>query len=129
MMMMNTPTVVVHGGAGHISDQSVPFATEGVMKAADTGYEVLKNGGSALDAVQRAVEYMEDDPHFNAGRGGVLTFDGELEMDAIIMEGTKLQLGKPQFYFAGVVNKRRNAIALNLKEASAVLKTSLTRLH
>ncbi|KAK6639582.1 hypothetical protein RUM43_007855 [Polyplax serrata] len=110
MMTMNTPTIVVHGGAGNISDQSVPFAKEGVMRAADAGYEVLKNGGSALDAVQRAVEYMEDDPYFNAGRGGVLTFDGELEMDAIIMEGTKLQLGS-----VGCVKNIAHPIALARK--------------
>lgn len=61
------PIVLVHGGAGDIPDQRVPLKIAGVKKSALIGYEVLKKGGSALDAVEAAVRYMEDDEAFNAG--------------------------------------------------------------
>lgn len=90
---MVTPVVLVHGGAGDISDDRVPAKLEGVVAAVERGYQVLSNGGSALDAAQACVESMEDDEAFNAGRGSVLNLDGEVEMDAIVMEGTSLKLG------------------------------------
>ena len=61
-------------------------------RALDAGYEVLKLG-SALDAVTAAVVVLEDDPFFNAGRGSSFNSDGEIEMDAAIMEGAKLRAG------------------------------------
>jgi beta-aspartyl-peptidase (threonine type) len=53
----------------------------------------LRAGGSALDAVQRAVEVLEDDPQFNAGTGACLTCDGTIELDASIMDGASLAAG------------------------------------
>lgn len=57
------------------------------------GFEVLLTGGSALDAVHKAVEYMEEDSAFNAGKGSVLNARGEVELDAAIMDGAGLQVG------------------------------------
>ena len=57
------------------------------------GFEILLTGGSALDAVQKAVEFLESDPTFNAGRGSVLNARGEIELDAAIMEGSELKAG------------------------------------
>lgn len=61
------PVVLVHGGAGDISDQRVYNKRAGVQKAAQIGYKVLTDGGSALDAVEAAVRYLENDEAFNAG--------------------------------------------------------------
>lgn len=77
----------VHGGAGDPPQASRPGHGEGCAAAAAAGAEILRAGGSALDAVQRAVEVLEDDPRFNAGTGACLTEDGNLELDASIMNG------------------------------------------
>jgi len=61
-------------------------------EALAAGWAVLESGG-ALDAVQAAVESLEDCPLFNAGRGSVLTGDGEVEMDAAVMLGSKGHAG------------------------------------
>ncbi len=66
---------------------------EGCEKAAAIGYSTLSGGGSALDAVETAVRYLEEDPVFNAGRGGHMNAKGEVELDAMIMEGGSLRLG------------------------------------
>lgn len=65
----------------------------GCRRAAGAGAEVLRAGGSAVDAVQRAVEVLEDDPRFNAGHGACLTHDGTIELDAMIMDGATLAAG------------------------------------
>ncbi|XP_037814607.1 probable isoaspartyl peptidase/L-asparaginase GA20639 [Lucilia sericata] len=88
-----TPTILVHGGAGDISDSKIPIAKHGVKLAARIGYETLKSTGNVVDAVQQAVQYLESDPNFNAGYGGVLTWEGNVEMDAAIMNGYDLNAG------------------------------------
>uniref|UniRef100_A0A7M4F2X8 Isoaspartyl peptidase/L-asparaginase n=1 Tax=Crocodylus porosus TaxID=8502 RepID=A0A7M4F2X8_CROPO len=87
------PVIVVHGGAGRIFKEREDGSRSGVIRAALKGYSILKQGGSALDAVEQAVTLMEDDPHFNAGCGSVLNQKGEVEMDAIIMDGKNLASG------------------------------------
>ncbi|XP_074717945.1 isoaspartyl peptidase/L-asparaginase isoform X3 [Strix uralensis] len=87
------PVIVVHGGAGRIFKEREEGSRTGVVRAALRGYGILKQGGSALDAVEEAVRSMEDDPHFNAGCGSVLNEKGEVEMDAIIMDGKNLDSG------------------------------------
>lgn len=57
------------------------------------GYEILKDGGSALDACESAVKVMEDCPLFNAGKGAVFTHNGYVEMDASVMDGSTGQAG------------------------------------
>jgi len=87
-----TWTLVIHGGAGKLDSEMVSpeqdaGARAGLSRALDTGSAVLADGGSALDAVEAAVRMLEDDPHFNSGRGAVFTHDGTLELDAAIMDG------------------------------------------
>ncbi len=87
-----TPTLVVHGGAGDVPDERKPLHVAGCERAARVGLEVMLAGGNAIDAVQRAVEALEDDPLFNAGIGGALAEDGTLELDAAIVDGA-LRIG------------------------------------
>ncbi|NLV73459.1 MAG: hypothetical protein GXY52_02070 [Chloroflexi bacterium] len=87
------PVIVVHGGAGDILDELVKGHLTGVRVAADLGYRILTQGGSAEDAVEAAIRSMEDDETFDAGRGSFLNQDGDVELDASFMEGAQLQAG------------------------------------
>ena len=75
--------IIVHGGAGNITAKVAH--RKGVRRAALAGHALLQEGGSALDAVVRAVVIMEDDPAFNCGTGSALSLDGRTEMDAAVM--------------------------------------------
>ena len=90
--------LVIHGGAGTIrkSDLSSEMEAkyrEKVQEALDGGYEILSNGGTALDAVETSIRIMEDSELFNAGKGAVFTAEGKNELDAAIMDGSTLQAG------------------------------------
>src|SRR5438105_13619393 len=90
--------LVVHGGAGIIERSKMTPEREheyrsGIERALAAGYEILKRGGSSLDATGAAVRVLEDDPHFNAGKGAVFTNVGTNEMDAAIMDGKALRAG------------------------------------
>jgi beta-aspartyl-peptidase (threonine type) len=85
--------VLVHGGAGDVGAERVDRHVEGCRAAATAAAEVLRAGGSALDAAERAVVTLEDDPVFNAGTGACLNADGLIELDASIMEGARLRAG------------------------------------
>ncbi len=87
------PAIVVHGGAWVRNTEVEPAVIEGVALATRIGFEVLRRGGSALDAVEAAVVALEEDPHFNAGRGACLTSDGTIELDASLMVGRTLDAG------------------------------------
>jgi len=87
------PVVAAHGGAGDVDPARRPEHVAGCRTAAEAGLAVLLAGATVLDAVQAAVESMEDNPLFNAGTGASLTEDGELELDASVMEGTSLRAG------------------------------------
>nr|KAF6464003.1 asparaginase and isoaspartyl peptidase 1 [Rousettus aegyptiacus] len=88
------PVVVVHGGgASNISKDRKERVRQGIIRAATVGYNILQEGGSAVDAVEGAVTVLEDDPEFNAGCGSVLNVNGEVEMDASIMNGKDLSSG------------------------------------
>jgi beta-aspartyl-peptidase (threonine type) len=87
------PVVVIHGGAWAIPDCSVEASLLGVQVAARAAWNILTCGGSALDAVEAAVISLENDPVFDAGTGAVLTSDGTVELDAMIMEGKDLRCG------------------------------------
>lgn len=112
--------LVIHGGAGTIlKSQMTPEKEkayqEALSKALETGYAILKEGGSAMDAVEAAVRTMEDDPLFNAGKGAVFTNEGKNELDAAIMDGKTLAAGS----VAGVTTIRNPITA-----ARAVMEKS-----
>ena len=90
--------LVIHGGAGVILRENMTAEREAAYTAAletalEAGAEILRNGGSAVDAVQAAVIPMEDDPLFNAGQGAVFTAAAEHELDASIMSGAERDAG------------------------------------
>jgi beta-aspartyl-peptidase (threonine type) len=87
------PTLIVQGGAWKIAEPTHEDHLRGVRAAAETGWAILARGGSALDAVEAAISLMEDDPTFDAGMGSVLNRVGEIELDAMIMDGKTLRLG------------------------------------
>lgn len=102
------PIILVHGGAGVISDDSkAQKLLEGVKTAARIGYETLTRTGSIIDAVENAVIFLENEKIFNAGLGSVLNLDGEVEMDASIMVGSDLSAGA-----VTVVKDIKNPISL-----------------
>src|SRR5438552_3893261 len=97
-MEMKKIGLAIHGGAGTIKRSNMTPEREreyrtGLERALSAGYEILKRGGSSLDATEAAVRVMEDDPHFNAGKGAVFTSAGTNELDAAIMDGKNLKAG------------------------------------
>lgn len=85
--------LAVHGGAWNIPDDAVRASREGVRAALELSWRALREGATALDAVESAVRLLEDDPVFDAGRGSRLNNEGTVEMDASIMEGARLRAG------------------------------------
>lgn len=90
-------TIVIHGGAGTF-DKSFNDTLKAVYMASlgdalRIGQKILENGGSSLDAVEKVVNFLEDDPKFNAGKGAVFTSAGTHELDASIMSGIDLSCG------------------------------------
>lgn len=87
--------IIVHGGAGswQLGSPRLEKAMAACIEAAVAGQAVLIAGGMALDAVEAAVRVLEDDPSVDAGRGSYLNTRGEIEMDALIMDGGTLNLG------------------------------------
>jgi beta-aspartyl-peptidase (threonine type) len=90
--------IVIHGGAGTILKVNMPPAVEReyrekLTEALMTGYDILRKGGTSLDAVESTINVMEDSPLFNAGKGAVFTHEGTNELDASIMDGRTLMAG------------------------------------
>jgi beta-aspartyl-peptidase (threonine type) len=106
----NQPVVVVQGGAWAIPDDMVEAHVAGVRKALVAAWKVLEGGGTALDAVELAVVFMEDDDTFDAGRGSFLASNGRVQLDAMIMDGSTLDAGG-----VGCVERIRNPIRLARK--------------
>ena len=101
-------SIVVHGGAGPLRDQEQGEAARAsCLKAAEWGAGLLAVGGSALDAVEQAARILEDDPLFNSGYGAVLNADGEVELDASVMNGETLEAGA-----VAVVKTVKNPVSL-----------------
>ena len=95
---MNTFSIAIHGGAGTLVKGMMTADLEAQYKsvlkeALSTGYAVLENGGTSIDAVEKAVIILEDSHLFNAGKGAVFTADESHEMDASIMNGKTLNAG------------------------------------
>ncbi len=113
-------TLVIHGGAGVIERARLQPSDDAAIRAAlalslEKGSAILAKGGSSLDAVDAAVRVLEDDPHFNAGRGAVFTYEGVNELDAAIMDGRDRRAGA-----VTGVTRTRNPIGL----ARAVMEHS-----
>ncbi len=87
------PRLIVHGGAWDIPDEFVDAHVAGVRQAIEEIYPMLEDGMSALDAVEKAVNILELDPTFDAGRGAFLNAKGDIELDALIMDGKELDFG------------------------------------
>ena len=90
--------IVIHGGAGTILKENMTLELEekyknALKEAVVIGYEILNDGGTSQKAVEKTINYLEDSPLFNAGKGAVLNFDGEVELDASFMEGKNLNAG------------------------------------
>jgi beta-aspartyl-peptidase (threonine type) len=88
--------LVVHGGAGamgNLTEAQQAAYKSGISKALTTGYAILRKGGTALDAVSAAIQVLENDSLFNAGKGAVFTYEGRNELDASIMDGSNLKAG------------------------------------
>lgn len=90
--------LVIQGGAGTIlkskmTPEKQQAYRDDLTRSLAAGYDVLASGGTALDAVQKAVNVMEDSPLFNAGKGAVFTHDGQHEQDACIMDGATCDVG------------------------------------
>ncbi|WP_283250001.1 isoaspartyl peptidase/L-asparaginase [Chloracidobacterium aggregatum] len=88
----------IHGGAGVIEKGSMTPEREAQyrLKLTETvtaGHQVLKRGGTALDAVVTAIVLLEDSGIFNAGKGAVFTSAGTCELDASIMNGANRAAG------------------------------------
>jgi L-asparaginase / beta-aspartyl-peptidase len=97
-LMNNSFTLVIHGGAGTILKKNMTEEKEKeyenkMKEVLATGYEILKSGGTSMDAVEACIKIMEDSPLFNAGKGSVFTSAGTNEMDASIMDGSDLKAG------------------------------------
>jgi beta-aspartyl-peptidase (threonine type) len=90
--------IVIHGGAGKInpedfSAEKEKACREKLTEALETGGNILKNGGTSLDAVEATIKILEDSPLFNAGKGAVFNADGQNELDAAIMDGKTMKAG------------------------------------
>jgi L-asparaginase / beta-aspartyl-peptidase len=96
--LMKKYAIAIHGGAGTIlrsamTEENELLYKQALQEAILSGENILKKGGSSLDAVEHAVRILEDNPRFNAGKGSVFTHDGRNEMDASIMNGKDLLAG------------------------------------
>lgn len=106
--------IVIHGGAGTILKENMSDSLEKAYKyilkeAISTGHNILKYGGSSLEAITATINIMEDSPLFNSGKGAVFTHEETNELDASIMDGATLNAGA----IAGVT-KIKNPIDLAL---------------
>lgn len=113
-------SIVIHGGAGTILKENMSDSLEVEYNrvldlAVSKGYEILKNGGTSLDAVTQTIMILEDSPLFNAGKGAVFTNEGKNELDASIMDGKSKAAGA-----IASVTRVKNPITL----ARAVMEVS-----
>lgn len=107
MLTGSRPGLVLHGGAGQWANRDPAIVLAGMQEAAEAAWGILRQGGSALDAVERAVILLENNPLFDAGLGSFINDQGEVEMDALIADGEALQFGA-----VAAVRRVRNPISL-----------------
>ena len=106
--------IVIHGGAGTIIKENMPEELEKryrsmLTEAVSIGYEILKDGGTSIEAVEKTIIVLENSPLFNAGKGSVFSNRKINEMDASIMDGKTLNAGA----ISGITNVK-NPISLAL---------------
>jgi L-asparaginase / beta-aspartyl-peptidase len=101
---MNAPppapawSIAIHGGAGVIErkdltpEQDLAYRTA-LSQALEIGAAILRSGGDGPDAIEATAKFMEDNPLFNAGRGGAIDASGKVTLDAAIMIGPSLRAG------------------------------------
>lgn len=101
--------MAIHGGAGSApqSEQWQAAAKAALTEALTVGTNMLKQGGTSLEAVEAAIRVLEDSPYFNAGKGAVFNAAGTHELDASIMDGRTRACGA-----VGGVRTIRNPISL-----------------
>ncbi len=122
--------IVIHGGAGTILKKNMTPEKEAAYKAKleeaiKVGHDILKNGGTSLDAVEKTINVLEDSPLFNAGKGAVFTHEETNELDASIMDGKTLNAGasagtttvKNPINLARAVMEKSNHVMLSGKGA------------
>ena len=89
--------IALHGGAGYYPkdapEEKVQAYMESLEEALEIGSSILNDGGSALDAVEATIKYLENNELYNAGRGAVFTDEGKNELDAAIMDGMNKNAG------------------------------------
>lgn len=90
--------IVIHGGAGNASNKDINAEEQKEYKtklseALEIGENILKDGGTCTEAIEKTLNFLEDCPLFNAGKGAVFTHDGNNELDASIMRGSDLNAG------------------------------------
>lgn len=95
---MKNFSLAIHGGAGTLVKGMMTPDLEtqykiALQNALDKGYAILEHGGTAIDAIEKAVITLEDSPLFNAGKGSVFTANETHEMDASFMDGKTLNAG------------------------------------
>lgn len=91
--MRLSPVLIVHGGAWDIPPAWRAHTTEGCQRAAAAGFAILRDGGSAMDAVIAAVRILEDWPSVSAGVGAARDVNGDIRLDASLMRGADLACG------------------------------------
>jgi beta-aspartyl-peptidase (threonine type) len=136
---MNTQKfgLVIHGGAGTIDRGKLTPELEKqyratLERALTAGYEILKHEGSSLDATEAAVRILEDDPHFNAGKGAVFTSAETNELDAAVMDGATLKAGavctlkhiKNPISLARLVMEKSGHVMMSAEGAEAFAKAN-----
>jgi len=99
--------ILVHGGAGRCAPESRPAKRAAAKRAAGAGWAVLESGGSALDAVEAATVVLEDEPQFDSGIGSYLNTDGAVQVDAIVVDGARVDFGA-----VAAVSRVRNPVRL-----------------
>jgi|ERR1041385_1278124 beta-aspartyl-peptidase (threonine type) len=103
-------SLIVHGGAWDIPDDMLEAHRKGITQALNLGWDMLRSGGNSVDAIEHVVRSLEDDGTFDAGRGSHLNANGEIELDASIMNGKTMRCGA-----VAAVHRVRNPISLARK--------------
>jgi len=96
------PKLVIHGGAGSSLEGKggLEAVRKSLREVLQVVYPLLLDGVSAVEAVVKGCEILEDEPRFNAGTGSVLQSDGQVRMSASLMNGFSQS-------FSGVINVSR----------------------